>query len=110
MTSTKTITTEIDRRFGALVALVVLAMMATLLAASGPASASTTFVVTETGDLPDASTGDSLCDTDILESGDQCTLRAAIQQADATVGADTINFAIPGTGVHTISPQSPCPP
>ena len=29
MTSTKTITTEIDRRFGALVALVVLAMMAT---------------------------------------------------------------------------------
>jgi hypothetical protein len=30
-------------------------------------------------------------------------LRAAIQQANATAGADTINFAIPGTGVKTIA-------
>ena len=30
-------------------------------------------------------------------------MRAAIQQANATAGADTINFAIPGTGVKTIA-------
>jgi hypothetical protein len=29
-------------------------------------------------------------------------LRAAIEQANATLGTDTINFAIPGTGVKTI--------
>ena len=40
---------------------------------------------------------------DIFTGGDQCTLRAAIQQANATAGADTINFAIPGTGVKTIA-------
>jgi hypothetical protein len=37
-------------------------------------------------------------------------LRAAIAQANATAGADTINFAIPGTGVKTISPGSHLPP
>jgi hypothetical protein len=36
-----------------------------------------------------------------------CTLRAAIQQANATAGADTINFSIPGTsGVQTIHVNS----
>jgi hypothetical protein len=78
-------------------------------AAALPVRASTTFVVSGSGDLPDASTADDRCDTEALQSGDQCTLRAAIQQADATVGADTINFAIPGTGVQTISPQSRLP-
>ena len=68
-----------------------------------PAKAATTFTVNSTADAPDASTASNTCDTDVFTNGDQCTLRAAIQQANATAGADTINFAIPGTGVKTIN-------
>jgi hypothetical protein len=55
------------------------------------------------GRRPDAITTSNTCDTDGFKSGDQCTLRAAIQQANATAGADAINFNIPGTGVKTIA-------
>jgi CSLREA domain-containing protein len=71
--------------------------------AAGPARAATTFTVNSTADTPDASLAGTACDTDVFTNGDQCTLRAAIQQANATFGADAINFAIPGTGVKTIS-------
>ena len=37
------------------------------------------------------------------------SLRQAITNANNTPGIDFINFAIPGTGVHTIAPQSPLP-
>jgi len=37
------------------------------------------------------------------------SFRQAILDANATPGADTIAFNIPGTGVHTISPLSPLP-
>ncbi len=37
------------------------------------------------------------------------TLRRAIDCANATPAADTITFAIPGNGVHTIVPGSPLP-
>ncbi len=37
------------------------------------------------------------------------SLRQAIDDANATPGADTIAFAIPGAGVHTITPQSLLP-
>jgi hypothetical protein len=37
-------------------------------------------------------------------------LRAAIEQANATPGADTIKFNIGGSGVKTISPLSALPP
>jgi len=39
----------------------------------------------------------------------ECTLRAAIEQANYTPGADIINFAIPGTGVHAIVPVTQLP-
>ena len=68
-----------------------------------PAHAATTFTVNSTADAPDASTAGTACDTDVFTNGDQCTLRAAIQQANATAGADAINFNIPGTGVKTIA-------
>jgi CSLREA domain-containing protein len=71
--------------------------------AAGSARAATTFTVNSTADTPDASLAGAACDTDLFTGGDQCTLRAAIQQANATAGADTINFAIPGTGVKTIA-------
>ena len=78
-------------------------MMAAGMLAASPAHASTTFTVNQTGDAPDAFPTSNTCDTDVFTGGDQCTLRAAIGQANATFGADAINFAIPGTGVKTIS-------
>jgi CSLREA domain-containing protein len=39
----------------------------------------------------------------------ECTLREAIDGANARVGVDTIAFNIPGTGVQTIAPTSSLP-
>ena len=36
------------------------------------------------------------------------TLRQAILDANASGGADTIGFNIVGSGVHTITPATPC--
>ncbi len=68
----------------------------------------TTFTVNSTGDEDDPDSRDGKCDVSAT-AGDQCTLRAAIQQANVTSGADTINFNIPGNGVHTITPISALP-
>jgi trimeric autotransporter adhesin len=62
---------------------------------AGPAHAATTFTVNSTADTGDA-TPDGTCDT--------CTLREAIQEANATNAADTIAFNISGNGPHTIIP------
>lgn len=62
----------------------------------------TTFVVNETLDLADADLGDNVCDVDLGTAGDQCTLRAAIQQANDTIGADVITLPA-GTYVLTIT-------
>ncbi|MBK9051743.1 MAG: CSLREA domain-containing protein [Chloroflexi bacterium] len=64
-----------------------------------------TFTVNSTGDLGDATPGDGICSTEGLD----CTLRAAIEEANALFGADAISFNIPGAGVHTISPTSAYP-
>jgi hypothetical protein len=59
-------------------------------------SAPIVFTVNETGDSADADTGDAKCDVDLVTPGDQCTLRAAIEQANGNDGeTDTIEFAIP---------------
>ena len=63
-------------------------------------------VVNSTGDAVDAIPGDNLCQT---ATPGECTLRAAIQEANAVNDADTINFLIPGAGVQTISPASALP-
>ena len=49
----------------------------------------TVFVVDSTSDLGDSNTADGLCQNTTLPSGAQCTLRAAIQQANAIVEAAT---------------------
>jgi CSLREA domain-containing protein len=64
------------------------------------------FTVNVNGDGHDANPGDGICETSI--SGN-CSLRAAIEEANVTVDKDTINFSIPGTGVHTITPNSVLP-
>jgi CSLREA domain-containing protein len=56
-----------------------------------------TFTVTSTAD-----TGGTTC-------GSVCTLRQAIGAANAAAGADTIAFAITGTGLHTIAPSTALP-
>ena len=81
--------------------------------ATKPAHAATTFTVNSIGDendpgFPDAS--DGKCDVDTGTTGNQCTLRAAIHEANKRVGADLINFNIPGSGLHTIVPSSELPP
>src|SRR5439155_13469953 len=63
------------------------------------------FTVDSTGDDPDASPGDGTCAT----AGGACTLRAAIDEANANPDADTIAFDIAGSGVHTIVPAGGLP-
>ena len=75
---------------------------------SGPADAATIFTVNRAGDAGDT-TLNGTCDTS-RERGRQCTLRAAIQEANSTAGPDIINFNIGGTTpVRTIFPTTPLP-
>ena len=75
---------------------------------TGPGNAGG-FVVNSAGDEPDADANDGVCDTDLNTPGNQCTLRAAIRQANNKPGAETITFNIPGGGVPRIQPHSPLP-
>jgi hypothetical protein len=86
--------------------LLVAVMAACLILVGQTAQASTTFIVNLPGDTRDADVSDGLCDVNLFGSGQQCTLRAAIEQANATPGAEVINFDIPddfGAGVKTIN-------
>ncbi len=62
------------------------------------ASAAATFTVNSTGDGGDSNTGDGICN----DGTGACTLRAAIQQANAA-GGDTINFSLPPGSVITLT-------
>ncbi len=62
------------------------------------------FTVDSTGDGADSSTTDATCD----DGSGNCTLRAAIEQANA-LSRSVIEFNISGTGTHTISPASALP-
>src|SRR5215212_9212697 len=75
-----------------LVAAVVTLLVALLVGGlvSPRAQASDPLVVNSNADSSDANTADGVC----LSSFRECTLRAVIQQANATAGADTINFSI----------------
>ena len=68
-----------------------------------------TFLVDDTGNASDGQTTDGVCDTGTTAAptGD-CTLRAAIAQANAAAGVDKINFGI-GTGTATIAPATNLP-
>ena len=57
------------------------------------AAASFTFTVNSTQDAPDANPGDGVCSTQPLLRLGVCTLRAAIMETNANIGADTINLA-----------------
>ena len=65
-----------------------------------------TFIVVTLNDLPDTNPGDGLCNN----SDFSCSLRAAIQEANATPALDTIAFVISASGPLTIRPTHPLPP
>ena len=73
---------------------------------------STTVVVNESSDLSDNNPGDGQCDTLVNTPGNQCGLRAAIEELNA-LGAQTlahrITFDIPSPEPHTIKPEAPLP-
>lgn len=59
------------------------------------------FIVTGDADADDTNTSDGFCDVSV-QPGNQCSLRAAIQQANVTPGADLIDFDIPAAADKTI--------
>src|SRR5437868_7510151 len=73
------------------------------------------FVVNSTGDQDDAFPGDGQCETAV--GNGVCTLRAAIEEANAHAGIDGISFSIPTsqpycdatTGACTIFPTKALP-
>ena len=74
------------RRVRHLVAALVVA--AGLLAWPAAVAEAANFLVNDPRDIADANLGDAGCDVDgVLTNGDQCTLRAAIQQANALPGS-----------------------
>jgi hypothetical protein len=82
----------------------VIAVAALLPLLASPTTAAT-FIVDSTGDGGDLDVGDGICD-----AGGACTLRAAIEQANASPGGpDAIHFGIPGAGPHVVSPAGPLP-
>jgi CSLREA domain-containing protein len=78
--------------------LLTLLLVAAASLAPPSAQAAATFTVNSTADP-----GDGVCDAV------QCTLREAINAANANLGTDTIAFNIPGAGPHTIQPTSALP-
>lgn len=76
---------------------------------SAPAAAgASTFDVNDPGDGADTNTGDPTCDAS-ADPGEQCTLRAAIDQANVASDSDAIHFDLPAVGVNTITLGSQLP-
>ena len=65
-----------------------------------------TFIFNSTDDDVDANVGDDICETATLG---ECTLRAAILEANFGAGIDLINFNIFGARIKTIAPNSVLP-
>src|SRR5690348_2731016 len=86
----------------------VLTMAALLLVPVAPALAAGggTITVNSTGDQDDFNLADGVCDADSLAAGPQCTLRAAIENANASGGAQTIVFA---AGITSLNINSELP-
>ncbi|CAA9300099.1 MAG: hypothetical protein AVDCRST_MAG93-4534, partial [uncultured Chloroflexia bacterium] len=71
----------------------------------GIAATGLTWTVNSTDDIADVAIGDGICRT----SKGNCTLRAAIAEANVHQGPDTIVFGISGTGVKQIQLVSQLP-
>ena len=73
-----------------------------LVAASASSAAANTFYVTSTADAVDKNPGDGFCQTD-AEGNAPCTLRAAVMEANALAGTDTIQVNTAGVYNLTLS-------
>src|SRR5262249_35149963 len=62
-----------------------------------PPAAGLIVIVNTTVDGNDVVPGDGQCDSNIGLPGEQCTLRAAIMEANAHAGDDAIHFEIPAS-------------
>ena len=62
-----------------------------------------TYIVTTAADTPDDSATDGLC----LDADGECSLRAAITEANRAAGSSTITFAIPGSWVIDLATALP---
>lgn len=54
-------------------------------------------------DLVDVNPGDNHCDSNAIVAGDQCTLRAAVMEANARPGPDRIEFADDAASDNTVT-------
>jgi CSLREA domain-containing protein len=96
---------------------ILVALLFGLLLTTKLAHADATFTVNRTGNESDANQGNGVCDALLSTAGNQCSLRAAIQEANHpnNPDADTIEFEIPdnpniaGLEVKTIAPTSLLP-
>jgi len=96
-------------RLRALAATGLIAGLAVVVSPS-PASAAT-FTVTTTDDTVDVAPGDGTC----ADAGGDCSLRAAIQEANAFAGPDTITlgamtYVLPPPATSMSPARSPSPP
>jgi hypothetical protein len=62
--------------------LMTVALVTWVLGPAARAGPPTVFTVTLTSDQADADAGDGICDWDIATPGEQCTLRAAMNQSN----------------------------
>ncbi|MEM7352693.1 MAG: VCBS repeat-containing protein, partial [Acidobacteriota bacterium] len=69
-----------------------------------PATDGLIFRVNSLLDGADADPADGICDIAVVPTPSGiCTLRAAVEQANATPGPDTVHFALPGAGPHELA-------
>lgn len=73
------------------------------------AAAGSVYKVNALGDSADLSPGDGVCDSAASPTVVKCTLRAAIEEANADPDDTTIRFKLGGSGVRTITPNSAFP-
>ena len=112
MSNTQTTTRNSNHYFRMVVMLLaVLAMVASMLVGSAPQpahAATGIFVVNSDGNDRDQDPFDHICDVSDAP-GEQCTLPAAVDAAGFEDGRNLIEFNIPGSGVHTIKPDTSAP-
>lgn len=72
----------------------VLLMLLSLFLTAGTARADS-YTVNMNTDAGDKNMGDNVCDSDLATPGEQCTLRAAVEEADFSSNLDFIGFSLP---------------
>jgi CSLREA domain-containing protein len=70
---------------------------------AGVEAKAATYIVNLNTDAKDINQGNGICDTNAATPGAQCTLRAAIQEANYFTGVDTISFALPTPNSITLT-------